>query len=102
MSNQFDNQTEKKDLSIFDEAYNVQEFKKDLFYGKLRWFSTILTLANIGLLLFMALDSEEPELNFLVTVRGNAVWWILSFTLIIWASLALINWMFWLKRRAKR
>lgn len=95
----FSNQDKEKPQDIFSSSYNAQDFKRDLSSGQLRWLATLLALANIGLLAFTAFDSEEPVMYFPVHTRGAVVWWVFSFTLLVWTVLAVVNWRTWIMRQ---
>ena len=93
---------EGRPASIFDSSYDAKQFKKDMTSGQLRWLATILCVANAGLLAFDFLFSEEPEIHFPVRLKDAAVVWLLSATLLVWSSLAFVNWKNWAAKRRAR
>jgi hypothetical protein len=88
-----------EESDIFSDSDDLSKFKRDLTTGQLRWLSTILAIANLGLLIFLAFDSEEPAIYFPVLIKGQAVWWILSGTLMAWFALAVKNWLSWVEKK---
>jgi len=89
-------------VSIFSDAYDAKQFKKDMTSGQLRWLATILSVANAGMLAFDFFFSEEPEMHFPVHLKGAVVVWLLSATFIVWSSLAFVNWKNWAAKRRAR
>ena len=81
------------------DPYGNEQFKEDLTSGKLRWLFLILALVNIGSLVDMALDSEQPILRFPVRLKGTVVWVLFSITLLAFSILTIVNWVFWFKKR---
>ena len=93
---------EDEPASIFSDSYDAKQFKKDMTSGQLRWMATVLSVVNAGLLAFDFLFSEEHELYFPIHLKGAAVVWLLSATLLVWSSLAFVNWKNWAATRRAR
>ena len=75
------------------------EFWEELTGGQFRWLASILLVANVGLLVWMWMDREVPEMYFPFLARGKAVWIISLTTLLIWIVLAILNWRAWATTR---
>jgi hypothetical protein len=99
MSEQTDAPREEQPANIFSDSYDAKQFRKDLTSGQLRWLATLLSVANAGLLATDLFFSDEPEMHFPFHLKGAVVVWLLSATLLIWSSLALVNWRNWAAKR---
>ena len=89
------------------------DLEKDVFEGspkeafaaltsgdlKMLSLTTILAVANMGLLIFMFFDAGEQEMFFPVHLKGKIVWVILSLTMVLWTVLVILNWKSWLAKR---
>jgi hypothetical protein len=85
------------DYSQFPRSFS--ELNKQLASGRGRWFFTLLAGVSIGLFVYSNLSDEEPVIYFPVMIRGAAVWWILLSALILWAGLAILNWISWYRKK---
>ena len=86
-----------KDLS--DPTFGFADFHKQAFGGSLRWLATILAVAATGLLILFLLGKETPEVHFPFHLKGGAVLWTMGGAGLVWAVIAIVNWISWLKCR---
>jgi hypothetical protein len=81
------------------DPYGNEQFKQDLTSGRLRWLFLIMVLVNTVSLIDLALDSEKHILHFPVRLQGTVGVVVLSITLLAFSILAIVNWVFWFKKR---
>jgi hypothetical protein len=101
MNKEQDGRREEKAPNMFDDSYDIRQFKRDLTSGQLRWLATILSVANVGLLVFDGFDPEGSQMYFPFRMKGVAVLAIMSLTLVIWLVLAFVNWRAWAVKRRR-
>ena len=95
------NESDKSDLEkdIFETSPKASFASLTSGDLKMLGLTTILAVANIGLLIFMFFEPDEQEMFFPVHLKGKIVWVILSLTMVLWTGLAILNWKSWLAKR---
>lgn len=82
-------------------AEEKKELIRELTSSKMRWLSSILAMLSVGSLTNMMLSSKEPDVYFPVRLRGPVVVVILMIALVAFSTLAIVNWVIWLKNRKR-
>lgn len=90
---------DEKPKDLTDPTFGFADFHKQAFGGSLRWLATVLALAAGGLLVAFLLGKETPEVYFPFHLKSRAVLWVTGGGGLIWALLAIVNWISWSKRR---
>ncbi len=88
--------SEHKDVS--DPTYSWADFKLQLAGGRLRWFASILAVANAGLFVYLITEGDKAEIDFPVVITGQATLWATGVTFVILAAIAAVNWKNWIRR----
>jgi len=91
------NDSEHKDVS--DPTYNWADFKLQLTGGRLRWFASILAVANAGLFVYFITEGNKAEIDFPVVITGQAALWVTGITFVILVAIAAVNWRNWNRRK---
>jgi hypothetical protein len=89
--------SEHKDIS--DPTYSAADFSAQLTGGRLRWFASILAVANAGLLVYFFTHKDKAEIDFPIIIIGPAAIWIMVATFVVLAAIAVVNWKNWLKKK---
>jgi hypothetical protein len=74
---------------------------QQMFGGGLRWFCTILSLVAIGFAVYMHLSGDRPEVYFPIHMQGEATFYSIVISAVIFGILAIANWISWKKKRPK-
>jgi hypothetical protein len=89
--------SEHKDIS--DPTYSAADFRVQLTGGRLRWFASVLAVANGGLLVYFFNHKDKAEIDFPIIITGPAAIWIMAVTFVILVAIAVVNWRNWLRKK---
>jgi hypothetical protein len=74
------------------------QFRNEMSAGKGRWIFTVLAVISFAGLMLSIFDPEAAA-YFPIMLKGTTLRWIVGFSLLLWTSLAVHNWIMWARSR---
>lgn len=94
-----DEQDSERKPQFGDPEYDIAAFANELTGNGMRWLSTILAAASLGLLVFLAALDGEPAIYYPIHVEGTTAVLIIAACFVLWGLVAAAGWIRWLKKR---
>lgn len=79
-----------------DPDYDLRSFGNELTGGGLRWVATILVLATLGFIIYLATNyGWAASVQGPLPIQGGGLYTVLCIVLLIWVGLGIVNWRNW-------
>jgi hypothetical protein len=82
-----------------DDIKTPTEAWEEATNGSLRWIALVLTLLTAILMIWIRVDPEGD--SFIFPTKGPGVWIFLTASLVLWVSMAILNWRTWARSRKR-